>query len=102
MGLAGVVHLVLHFAVPAVVARLAWKDRFRHAWMVMVATMVIDLDHLLADPIYDPERCSLTAHPLHGPWAIALYVLLLLPKKTRLVGTGLVIHIALDGIDCLV
>jgi hypothetical protein len=91
----------LHLAVPGVVARIGWRDRFRHAWLVMVATMLIDLDHLLADPIFDPDRCSIATHPLHGWWAIGLYVLLLVPKRTRLVGTGLVLHVMLDGLDCL-
>ena len=31
-----------------------------------------------------------------------LYSLLLIPKKTRLLGIGLCIHIALDSIDCQV
>ena len=95
-----VVHLVLHFAVPAVVARLAWRERFWRAWAVMVATIVIDLDHLGSDPVYDPDRCSIGTHPLHSGWAIAVYGLLLIPNHTRLMGVGLLIHIALDAIDC--
>ena len=31
----------------------------------MMATMLVDLDHLFADPIYDPDRCSIGFHPLH-------------------------------------
>ena len=66
----------------------------------MVATMLIDLDHLLATPIFDPNRCSINFHPLHTYWAIGLYVILLIPKKTRLIGIGLVIHIIADSADC--
>jgi len=69
----------------------------------MIATMLIDIDHLLANPIYDPERCSIGFHPLHELWFIALYVALcFLPKlpKVRIVGVGLVIHVALDALDC--
>ena len=95
------VHMLLHLLVPAVAARWGWREHWRHAWGVMVATMLVDLDHLLADPILDPNRCSLEAHPLHSPIAIAIYVLMLVPEKTRLVGLGLVIHMALDGLDCL-
>ena len=29
------------------------------------ATMLVDLDHLLATPLYNPDRCSLGFHPLH-------------------------------------
>lgn len=62
--------------------------------------MLIDLDHLLATPIFSPGRCSINFHPLHSYWAIAVYVLLLIPKKTRLIGLGLVIHIIADTVDC--
>jgi hypothetical protein len=96
-----VLHLVLHVAVPGAVAFLFFRSRWRRAWLIMLATMLVDLDHLLADPIYDPGRCSIGFHPLHSYPAIAVYVLLTLPPKTRLVGVGLVIHMALDGLDCL-
>jgi hypothetical protein len=62
--------------------------------------MVIDLDHLLADPIYDPSRCSIGFHPLHTVWAIGAYIIMLYPQRTRIVAIGLLIHIVLDGIDC--
>lgn len=96
-----VVHILLHLAVPGVVARIGWRGHFWRSWAIMVGTLIIDLDHLLADPVYDPNRCSIGAHPLHDLWAIALYALLVVPKRTRLVGLGLVIHIALDAVDCL-
>ena len=94
-------HLVLHVAVPGLVAGLFFRDRWKTAWLVMLATMVVDLDHLLADPIYDPERCSIGFHPLHTLPAIALWGLLAVPKRTRLIGLGLLIHMALDALDCL-
>ena len=96
-----ILHVLLHLAVPGVVARLGWPRSFWRAWAVMVATMIIDLDHLLADPIYDANRCSIGTHPLHSGWTLAASVLLLLPARTRLVGAGLLIHLGLDGLDCL-
>jgi hypothetical protein len=95
-------HLVLHVAVPAAVALLFFRPHWKKAWLIMVATMLVDLDHLLADPIYDPGRCSIGFHPLHTWPAIAVYVLMTIPRPTRLVGLGLVIHMALDALDCLV
>ncbi|NNF58974.1 MAG: hypothetical protein HKN04_12135 [Rhodothermaceae bacterium] len=94
-------HLVLHAVVPGLVAVLFFRDRWKAAWGVMLATMLVDLDHLLADPIYDPARCSLGFHPLHTAPAIALWAALALSEKTRLVGLGLLIHMGLDGLDCL-
>ncbi len=67
----------------------------------MVLTMLIDLDHLFATPIFDPNRCSISFHPLHTYWALAVYVLLLFFKKTRIIGIGLVLHIVADAIDCM-
>ena len=95
------VHLILHVIAPAAVARLGFADHWKRAWLIMVATMIVDLDHLLASPIFDPNRCSIAFHPLHTWPAIMVYVLLSLHPKTRLVGLGLAIHMVLDAIDCL-
>lgn len=101
MSVRPVVHLVLHLAVPAAVAWRWWPARPWHAWALMVATLLVDLDHLLAEPLYDPSRCSLGFHPLHSAWALGLYVVAATWRPTRLVGVGLLIHMALDGVDCL-
>ena len=66
----------------------------------MIAAMFVDLDHLLADPIYDPNRCSIGFHPLHTAPAIAVYAVLATLRPTRLIGLGLMIHMALDLLDC--
>ena len=105
-------HIFLHFLVPLVAALVFYRDRWQQATLLMLATMLVDIDHLLADPIYDPERCSIGFHPLHTTPAIAVYAgLAVIPLLTgrvspalrvvQLIGTGLLIHMALDGIDCL-
>lgn len=66
----------------------------------MLTGLWIDIDHLLANPIFDPNRCSINFHPLHSYYAIAVYVVLSIVKKTRLIGLGLVLHILADVIDC--
>ena len=50
----------------------------------MLATMVVDLDHLLADPILDPQRCGIGFHPLHRS-GNALYAAALAVKPLRMV-----------------
>ena len=94
-------HILLHFAIPGVVAGLAFRDKWLTSWLVMMSSMIIDIDHLLANPIFDPNRCSIGFHPLHSTTAIILYPLLLLIPKLRLLGIGLLIHIGLDALDCL-
>lgn len=66
----------------------------------MIATMLVDLDHLIANPIYDPTRCSIGFHPLHELWFIVLYIALCFVPRIKLIGIGLSIHMALDAIDC--
>lgn len=95
-----VLHLLLHALVPAATAGITFRDRFWRAWAIMVATMLVDLDHLLAVPVFDPCRCSIGFHPLHTWPAIVVYACLMFPKRTRLIGIGLMIHMALDLMDC--
>ena len=94
------IHIVLHFLIPAFVARIFFPRHWVNAYLIMVATMLVDLDHLIASPIYNPDRCSIGFHPLHQPWFVALYFLLCFVPKTRLIGIGLIIHMGLDAIDC--
>ena len=94
------IHIVLHFLVPVLIAFLFYRHVFIKAWLIMIATMIVDIDHLLAVPIYDPNRCSIGFHPLHSYLAISIYFLLLFFPKVRLIAIGLLIHMALDYIDC--
>lgn len=68
--------------------------------MIFLATMLVDLDHLLATPIFDPNRCSIGFHPLHSYWAIFIYIIGLGWSKTRLVSIGLLLHMFIDWQDC--
>ena len=111
------VHIALHFVVPVVVAVTCYRARWRAVALLLLATMLVDVDHLLADPVYDPERCSIGFHPLHTWPAIGLYVVVAaLPlvrarraspaglgpaaRALHVIGVGLVIHMGLDWIDC--
>ena len=94
------IHYGIHFGLPLVVAIVFYNDYWLKAYAIMILGMLIDLDHLLANPIFDPNRCSINFHPLHSYYAIVVYMLLLIPKKTRLIGLGLVIHIIADTADC--
>lgn len=110
-------HLLSHFVVPAAVAYAFYRSGWRLALGVFVATMVVDVDHLLATPIYDPQRCSIGFHPLHTWPAIVVYAglcgLPLVRTRTldtttlspaalglHLSGVGLLIHMALDASVC--
>jgi len=95
------IHYFLHFAFPALIAYFFFRKYWKKAYLIMLLTMVIDLDHLLANPIFDPCRCSIGFHPLHSYIAIIIYFVFLLPNKTRVIAVGLLLHMATDFIDCL-
>lgn len=62
--------------------------------------MLIDIDHLFANPIYDPNRCSVNFHFMHSFPVIILYFIMIIPPKTRLLSIGLLFHLLTDYIDC--
>lgn len=64
--------------------------------------MLVDLDHLLATPLFDACRCSINFHPLHSYPAIAVYVVLLFVPKLRIIAIGLLLHMATDQLDCMI
>lgn len=96
-----IVHYFLHFVFPLFVAIVFFRSRPIKAYFIMLLTMLVDLDHLLATPVFDPCRCSIGFHPLHTVGPIIVYGLLMVSRKTCVVGTGLLLHMLTDGIDCL-
>ncbi|MGO3182163.1 MAG: DUF6122 family protein [Aequorivita sp.] len=95
-----IVHYTMHLLVPGLIAFVFFRKEWKKAWLIMLATMLVDLDHLFATPIFDPGRCSINFHPLHSYWAMAVYVMLLFFKKTRIIAVGLLFHMLTDYIDC--
>lgn len=95
-------HIFLHFLIPAVVVGVFLRQDWKRAYFVMMFTMLVDIDHLLANPVYDPGRCSIGFHPLHGFLPISLFAALCFIPKLRYAGIGLTIHMILDSVDCYV
>ncbi|WP_207896004.1 DUF6122 family protein [Hymenobacter gummosus] len=96
------VHYSLHFLFPAVLALVLFPAMWSGAYLILLATMLIDLDHLLATPVFDPGRCSVGYHPLHSFYAIPVYALmLLLPPPTNIIAVGVLFHLFTDTVDCL-
>jgi hypothetical protein len=96
-----ILHLALHILVPGIVAYLGFKKDWFRAWLIMCLTMLVDLDHLMAAPVYDPNRCGIGFHRLHSFPAIGAYFLILLVPNIRIIGIGLLLHMGLDYIDCI-
>lgn len=96
-----VVHYSLHLLFPAWIAYTCYREQWLRVYGLLLLTMLVDLDHLFADPIFDPHRCSILTHPLHSPFAIMVYALALWVPKLRIPAIGLVMHMLTDGLDCL-
>ena len=94
------VHYFLHLIYPAIVSYAFFKENWKKVYMIFLLTMLIDLDHLLATPIFDKNRCSIGFHPLHSFYAIPIYFIMLFFKKTRIIAIGILMHILTDLIDC--
>lgn len=95
------IHYGIHVFLPLVIALLFYRKHWFKAYVIMLLGFLIDIDHLLATPIFQADRCSINFHPLHSYYAIGIYVLLLIPHKTRLIALGLLAHIVADSADCM-
>lgn len=96
------IHYFLHLIFPVVLALLFFRNNWKQAYLIMLATMAVDIDHLLATPIFQANRCSINFHYLHTLYAIGLYfVLLFFRKPFNIIGLGLLFHMVTDSIDCL-
>ena len=94
-------HYGAHYALPYLLAFIFFRKNFWKASIFLLLANFIDLDHLWATPIFDPDRCSIGYHLLHSYPAMLIYFLLMLVPKTRIIGLGLLIHICIDFMDCL-
>ena len=97
------IHYFLHFVFPWLLAKkIAPKQQFK-IYLILILTNLVDLDHLLANPMFDPNRCSINFHPLHSTKALIFYFLLLLIPNfyARVISSGLILHMLTDSLDCL-
>lgn len=96
------IHYFLHFGAPLIIAFVFFRNDWEKVYLILLATMLVDLDHLLADPIFMADRCSINFHPLHTYYAMGIYTMMLFLKKPfNVIGLGLLFHMLTDCIDCL-
>lgn len=96
-----IIHYSLHFFAPGAISWFFFRSIWKKAWLIMIMTMLVDLDHLLANPIFDPNRCSIGFHVLHSYYAICIYILMLFFSRFRIVSIGLIFHMLTDYQDCI-
>ncbi len=95
-----ILHYGFHFIIPLCLALLFFPKQWKKVYLFFIAAMLIDLDHLFANPIFDPNRCSVGFHILHSYYAISTYSFMLFFTKTRIAGLALLWHILTDLLDC--
>ena len=95
------IHYGIHVFLPLAIALLLYRKQWFKAYVIMLLGFLIDIDHLLATPLFQADRCSINFHPLHSYYAIGIYVLLLIPNKPRVIALGLLAHIVADSADCM-
>src|SRR5687767_4664054 len=85
-------HYFFHFIFPAFIAYYFFNKQWKKIYLVFLLTMIVDLDLLLAVPIFQNCRCSINFHPLHSYIACSIYILQLFHRRTRIIAIGLLMH----------
>lgn len=93
-------HYFLHLIFPGFIALVFYREDWKKVYFILLATMLVDLDHLFANPVFDPLRNSIGFHILHSYYAIAVYFLMLFFKgNIRIIAIGLLFHMLTDFQD---
>lgn len=96
------IHYFLHLIFPGIIAFLFFRKEWKKIYLILLLTMLVDLDHLLATPIFQADRCSIQFHILHTYHAMIIYGFMLVFRKPwNIVGLGLLLHMATDLLDCV-
>ena len=91
-------HIPFHFILPYIIFRFR-GDRIE--FVLLEVANGIDLDHLFAEVVFDPMRCSLTTHLLHSWEAAVFYLILCFVARVRALGYGALLHLLVDAPNCL-
>jgi len=91
----------MHVLAPLLIAFVFFRADWKRAYMIFMLTMLVDLDHLMANPVFMTCRCSIGFHVLHQYCVVPLYFVMSFFRVTRLPGIGLSLHMLTDFIDCL-
>lgn len=92
------IHIVFNLGIFSLINKINITDAGELDLFFLLSAELIDLDHFLSRPIYNPKRNSFEVHPLHKNWKIILIVSVFLVsyRPTMFLGIGLVSHIFLD------
>jgi len=91
-------HLAANLAVYLVLQKTGIATPNATDVVLLFSSNLIDLDHLLARPIYHPHRNPFVTHPLHKQWMaiLILSVAFLFYRPLLFLGIGMLTHLFLD------
>jgi len=78
------------------------KYNLKNIILLVFSSHLIDLDHLFSQPIYDPARCSINSHFLHGWYMFPISLIGIIWSKYRYLFLAILFHLLLDFVDCLI
>lgn len=98
------IHLISNFLIVGgayAYSKICKKEFNKYVFLIFFSNL-IDADHLLANPIYDSNRCGIGFHPLHSWYMTPVYVVGLFFKKYVFFFVGIFVHLGLDWIECII
>ncbi len=95
------IHIISNLVLIAIISFFDKKTPFKKIFLLVILSNFIDLDHIVANPVYDPSRCSINFHPLHSWYLFPVYLVGIFLKKYKYLFYGIILHLILDKIDCL-
>ncbi len=105
-----ILHYGFHFVLCPLLAYVIWQyqcKKGKEAFIIALLSMLVDLDHLFAEPMFDPNRLSVGFHPLHSyPMIVVYFIALVFPYKRfnfwwgfRPLAFALLLHMLTDYLD---
>lgn len=97
-----IIHLIANVILYFIIIKTQKGVSAKFVAISVFASHLIDIDHLLANPLYDPNRCSINFHPLHSWYMFPIYIIGSVYGKYKYFFWAVLVHLGLDLIDCLV
>lgn len=94
-----IIHYGLHFVAPILIAKLYDPRKWKDIYKIFLLSMLVDLDHLLSTPLFDPHRLSVGYHYFHSFAALGVYAFGLFFPRTRILSFALIFHMFTDVLD---
>jgi hypothetical protein len=95
-----IIHLLFNILIFFIIDKIGFNLNSAD-FIFMLASNLIDLDHLRSKPIFKPGRNSFKTHLLHKQWKLVtvLSFIILFIRPISFLGLGILLHFLLDILD---